>query len=78
MRRFCEAELRAGLDRTLPFVATLADLAAEFNDAFTRVRRRMGVVDFNDLERLAYQLLTTPAPADRSDPVGTASATGRG
>jgi ATP-dependent helicase/nuclease subunit A len=59
-KRFClfsRDEWRDGLRRTAPYVATLTELAQVFRRRYGERKRRLGVVDFADLERLAFDLL---------------------
>jgi ATP-dependent helicase/nuclease subunit A len=68
---FSLEEWTAGLKKTAPYLRTLAELLAEFQAAHTVRKRRMNVLDFSDLERMAHELLT-----DRDDPTQS-SATAR-
>jgi len=61
---FSREEWTAGLRQTAPYVATLVDVVAAFQDAYARKKRRLSVLDFADLERFAFDLLR---PADGSD-----------
>ncbi len=68
---FSIGELAENLARTAPYAATLADLVCMFHDAYAARKRRMNVLDFSDLERFAFELLTEPRPhgADGRDTV---------
>lgn len=44
-----------------PYQQTLVDLAERFLEAYARAKRSLGVMDFSDLERFAYNLLTRDA-----------------
>ncbi|MFY0544339.1 helicase-exonuclease AddAB subunit AddA [Brevibacillus sp. H7] len=48
----------ADLRRLAPYMATLARLVAEYDDAFRQEKRFRSLVDFSDLEHLALLLLT--------------------
>jgi ATP-dependent helicase/nuclease subunit A len=66
---FTAAEWRDGLRRTAPYVATIAEVTSAFTDAYTRRKRAMGVMDFADLERLAFEVLSQDGdPARPSEP----------
>lgn len=54
---FTREEWTAGLQQTAPYVATLVDIVAAFQDAYARRKRRLNVLDFADLERFAFNLL---------------------
>lgn len=53
-----EEEVRLDLDMMAPAVCALCDTVQAFMDAYQREKRRRGVVDFNDLEHFAVELLT--------------------
>ncbi|MCB9851259.1 MAG: UvrD-helicase domain-containing protein, partial [Phycisphaerales bacterium] len=55
--RFTETEMIAELTRTAPYLHALIDLTNAFLDAYARQKRTLGVMDFADLERFAYDLL---------------------
>jgi len=61
---FSREEWTAGLRQTAPYVATLVDVVALFQDAYARRKRRLNVLDFADLERFAFDLLR---PAEGSN-----------
>ncbi|UCC32406.1 MAG: UvrD-helicase domain-containing protein [Phycisphaerales bacterium] len=56
------------LKRTAPYVAAVAGLTLAFRDAYQQKKRGLGVLDFADLERLAFELLHSeddpPRPSD--------------
>lgn len=54
---FSSDELTEAMTLTAPHCGTICRLVAEFGEAYGRRKREMGVVDFSDLERLAYRLL---------------------
>ncbi len=54
---FSVEEWIAGLKKAAPYVATLVDVVAAFEDAYSRRKRRLNVLDFADLERFAHDLL---------------------
>jgi ATP-dependent helicase/nuclease subunit A len=54
---FSTAQRMAGLASIEPHVATLADLLRAVQAAYAGAKRRMHVLDFNDLEHLAWGLL---------------------
>jgi len=79
---FTVEELIGGLRQTAPFVATLVDVVAAFQDAYTRRKRRLNLLDFADLERFAYDLLrarpASPSPCPRTLPPRSARPTPQG
>ncbi len=76
LARFSAEELSAGFDRVMPYAQTLVLLADAFVQRFDAVKRALGVMDFADLERLAYRLLTERLPDEEQNPV-TAELRGR-
>ncbi len=56
--RFSTAEWIAGAGAVVPHAAALADLAIEFRAEYLARKRALGAIDFSDLERLAYTLLS--------------------
>ncbi|UCE59541.1 MAG: UvrD-helicase domain-containing protein [Phycisphaerales bacterium] len=54
---FSTEDLLAGLARTAPYISTVVDLVIAFREAYTGRKRRMGVLDFADFERLALGVL---------------------
>jgi ATP-dependent helicase/nuclease subunit A len=69
---FSLAQWRDGLDRIAPFAATLGEMAGLFRTAYAERKRRLGALDFSDLERFALRVLReptaglTPSPAARA------------
>ncbi len=64
---FTAEEWEDNLSRTAPYAAVLADLVALFNRAYAARKRRQNVVDFADLERLAFDLLRKPGAPQGAD-----------
>ncbi|MCC7291013.1 MAG: helicase-exonuclease AddAB subunit AddA [Phycisphaerales bacterium] len=58
---FSPAEILEGMQRVAPYAATLLDLVGAFRRAYHDRKRRVDVLDFADLERLAYELLVDPS-----------------
>lgn len=54
---FSPDEMREGIVRIAPYAETLLDLVVAFRRAYHERKRRADVLDFADLERLAYELL---------------------
>lgn len=52
-----------GLASIAPFVKTIADLVGAYRDAYSQRKRAVGVLDFADLERMAYDILRSPDEA---------------
>ena len=52
------ADLLADMERVCPVVEELLQLTADFDEAYSREKRRRNLVDFADLEHLALKLLT--------------------
>ncbi|NOX60057.1 MAG: UvrD-helicase domain-containing protein, partial [Planctomycetes bacterium] len=69
--RFTTDEMAAGIAKTLPYVATLAELVRRFRRQYQLAKRDMGVMDFSDLERIAYNLLTESNGDEPVNPVVT-------
>ncbi|HSW43954.1 MAG TPA: UvrD-helicase domain-containing protein, partial [Phycisphaerae bacterium] len=63
---FTADEYREGLAIIAPHVRALADLVTEFDRRYADAKRSQRAVDFDGLQRLAYQLLTSES--DRSRP----------
>jgi ATP-dependent helicase/nuclease subunit A len=57
---FSVGEWIEGMARIAPYVATLVDLVHAFRQAYDARKRRMNVLDFSDLERCAFDLLSAP------------------
>lgn len=53
-----EEEVRLDMDMMAPAVCALCDTVQAFMDAYQEEKLRRGVVDFNDLEHFAVELLT--------------------
>lgn len=66
---FSAAELRDGFDRAGPFTATLVELVRAFQREYDAIKRDQGVMDFTDLERYAYRLLTETQDDETQSPV---------
>lgn len=62
---FTVAELREGLSRIAPYVDTCIELANRYAEAYDFRKRRLDVLDFSDLERLALQLLCVDGDTNR-------------
>ncbi len=67
---FSVEELIDGLRQTEPYVVAIVDLVVAFRDAYVRKKRGLSVLDFADLERLAFKLLH--ADGDPRKPSGIA------
>jgi ATP-dependent helicase/nuclease subunit A len=52
------AEMIAGIQAAAPLVATILELQCDFESEYTNAKARRSLLDFNDLERYAYELLT--------------------
>jgi len=55
---FSVKEWIEGLAGVAPYVATFVDLVHKFREAYAARKRRMNVIDFADLERFAFELLS--------------------
>ena len=55
---FSVEEWLTGLGQTAPYVATIVELVLAFRQAHAARKRRMDVLDFSDLEQLAFALLS--------------------
>jgi len=65
---FSKDEYIEGLQRILPYVRTLVRLVRDFDDRYQQAKAVQAAVDFNDLQRQAYELLTKNGdPAKPSD-----------
>ncbi|UCG16265.1 MAG: UvrD-helicase domain-containing protein [Phycisphaerales bacterium] len=58
--RFSSAELLEGLRSIAPHVETVVALVRGFGERYAQAKRAAGVLDFADLERFAYRLLSRP------------------
>lgn len=67
---FCSDEWLAGLQSIAPFVRTLVELVREFATTYSGRKKRLNVLDFSDLERLAFDLVKDRD--GRSSPVASA------
>jgi ATP-dependent helicase/nuclease subunit A len=61
--RFTADEYREGLARILPCVRTIVRMVKDFGERYQDAKAAQAAVDFNDLQRHAYKLLT-----DKDDP----------
>jgi ATP-dependent helicase/nuclease subunit A len=68
--RFSADEIAAAFKRTAPYVATLVELTRAFIERYGVMKRGLGVIDFSDLERRAFDLLTQPGDADGETSIG--------
>ena len=68
---FSTTEWTDALRQTAPFVRTVVDLVRAFQDAWTARKRRIDVLEFADLERLAFTLLTAQTQDGDPSPVVT-------
>lgn len=68
---FSIQERVSDLERIGPFVATLTGLVSAFGDAYSKRKRRMDVLDFADLERLAHRLLCDEEDANKPSSVAS-------
>jgi len=59
------SQWRAGLKRIAPYVETIIELVQRYKEAYDRRKRQLDVLDFNDLERMALELLATDGDANR-------------
>lgn len=81
--RFSVEEWLDGLRRTAPYIETIVELVRAHRDAYAQRKARMGVLDFADLERFAFNVLHvenriatsqragTPAPLSSHQRAGT-------
>ncbi|HOW71950.1 MAG TPA: UvrD-helicase domain-containing protein [Phycisphaerae bacterium] len=63
--RFTADEYRGGMLKIAPHVRTLADLATEFGKRYQAAKREQAVIDFEDLQRGAFRLLSEGGRPDR-------------
>ncbi len=52
-----EAEFKAQIEQSLPYVTGLIDLTLAFKDEFAKAKQELGMLDFSDLEHLCLALL---------------------
>ncbi len=71
---FSVEEWRSGLQRIAPFVTTIVSLVRQFTQDYSAKKRRMNVLDFSDLERLAFALLRGDATDSGNEPGDVAGA----
>ena len=67
--RFSVDEIIDGIQAVTPHIKTITELAAEFLRRFDKKKRSLSVMDFSDLERFAYQLLTVKRDDEKTNPV---------
>jgi ATP-dependent helicase/nuclease subunit A len=72
--RFSGREWQEGLAGVLPGTDIFVDLVGQFTQRYTAAKAEVGVLDFNDLERLTLQVLRGPDEQGRLSPSGTARA----
>jgi len=66
---FTAAEYTDGLMCVAPYVRTLIQLVRTFGERYHQAKRAQGAVDFDDLQRYAYRLLTENGCPDRPSEV---------
>jgi len=66
---FTTAEWLQGLERIAPYAAGVVELVRASRAAYAQEKRRLDVLDFADLERLAYDLLTDDGRSRRPSPI---------
>lgn len=54
---YSQAQLLSDLHNQLPLIETLIQLAKNFSDAFAQEKRNQACIDFDDMEKFAYQIL---------------------
>ncbi len=64
-------ELLASVRQTAPFVKTIVGIVREFMQRFRERKRQLAVMDFADLERIAYELLRSKEDAEKPSPIAT-------
>ncbi len=69
---FSVAELISGLADTAPYVGTIVDTVKLFREAYASRKRQLGVLDFADFERFAFNLLCSKNGAQGPSDVGRA------
>ncbi|MGQ9651154.1 MAG: helicase-exonuclease AddAB subunit AddA [Phycisphaerae bacterium] len=66
---FSKDEYLEGLQRTLPYVRTVVRLVKDFGDRYRQAKAVQAAVDFNDLQRQAYRLLSREGDPNRPSDV---------
>lgn len=66
---FSVAESIEGLKRTAAYVATIEEVVRAFDDVYQKRKHRADVLDFADLERLAFDLLRSDEDPNRPSEV---------
>ena len=61
---FSVDELLGDLNKTAPYIRTIIQLVTAFRDAYASRKRDLGVLDFADLERYAFDLLAEGGKPD--------------
>lgn len=64
-------ELLANVRQTAPFVKTIVGIVREFMGRLRERKRQLAVMDFADLERIAYELLRSKEDAEKPSPIAT-------
>lgn len=54
---FTQAQLLSDLNNQFSLIETLIQLAKEFSDAFAQEKKKHSCIDFDDMEKFAYQIL---------------------
>ncbi len=67
--RFTSDELQNDVLATQPYIETLVELVNRFREQYRSAKRDIGMMDFSDLERLAYELLTETHEGEDQNPV---------
>ncbi|GJM23722.1 MAG: ATP-dependent helicase/nuclease subunit A [Phycisphaerae bacterium] len=67
--RFTGDELRQGVEAIQPYVETLVELVRRYRERYRLAKRDIGMMDFSDLERLAYDLLIETLEGEAENPV---------
>lgn len=66
---FTADEYREGLLRVAPYVRTIVELVRELDEKYREAKDVQAAVDFNDLQRMAYNLLTVDRDPNRPSDV---------
>jgi ATP-dependent helicase/nuclease subunit A len=66
--RFSPVEWLAGLRAVHPYVRTIVGFVQAFRRAYQQRKRRLGLLDFADLERLAYRVLSADGRPEHPSP----------